>query len=333
MFAVGVFSAVATAQQPVAGDPAVEELRRRIPSGANDDATIDAWLNRLFDGLGADAATADLFRNSITKVYTDGDTTAEFRTRLTTRLAEIAKTKLTASPPLSQDNARAVVWTMRDMDRPETAPSLLAALKHPAPDVRYLAVRGLMVLKDRIAADPALLRTVVDGARAGLMGEPNGVVAEWAYRALKALNTPDAAEVMVTLLESRVDRYRNGSRYADGAEKSACQLLAGADTPQNLQKRIVNALATLLRLDVEVYTAGAFVEDEQDAIERRVVACESLLEQIVKPGKTGGIRAEMQNPGPGVAASIQIELLAWIGSASSDGALNTGPWSVPKGAP
>ncbi len=333
---------VVLGQDAVARDPALEELRKRIPSGANDDAIIDGWLHGLMDPLvtGTDGSASKSFREAISGVNKASDTTSEFRARLSLRFSAIAKTMLEQEQAMVDSGAMSIVRALVDMDQPGSAMAYVAALKHPASSVRYLGVRGLLSMSDTLNSDAALMRSVIDGVRKSCCGdggsgggESNGVVAEWVYRMLSSLSVPESIDAMIAVFQSRIALYRNGQLLVDSAEGSACELLSSSSLSQAQKSLLVRSLAVLLRLDVERYTSRQFPPDERIFVERRVIACESLLERLVSPAKGGDIRGTIQSGEAGLETAIQIELLEWIGDDTSDGVLNEAPWSVAKGAP
>jgi hypothetical protein len=328
---VAMMLPLSAAAQLIGDNPALEELRQRTPSGAADERIIDDWVKSLFADLDSGSKSTGLA--TLRTVRSDGATTAAFREKLDERLAVIAKAEFERSDPISVASGDALAIAMIEADDVRTLPGLLAGLKHPASVVRYRVVTGVIRLRDRWSTNPATLKTVVGALKAAGEKEESGVIAERIYAALSLPgSSPEVVDAFAAVLAARTDLYRKGAVFDDIAEEVACLYLSGVTIARDKAPSIVRPLATVLRIDVERYTAGAFVPGQRNAIEKRVDACESLIAKVVNPASgRGHVSREMQ--AGNTASAIEFELLEWIGSQDSAGVLNKAPWNVPKGAP
>ncbi len=315
--------------------PAMDELCVRAPAGANDQRTVDDWIDSqiqlLLNAEDLRSARAD-FTSMLDRLCLGTDTTQGFRTLFRARLGIAVEAQLQPDTQTPKPVAEALVRALVHTNDKQTSPGLLAALSYPDADVRYLGAHGLSRIKATF--DSTEFRNIVQ--RLGQVGanETNGVVIERIYRAL-AVPSPsaDVLDAVSVILTARVDRYRKGTPLDDHAETAVCTYLSGVNIPDAQGQKIVRPLATLLRLDVERYADGAAIGEAKEALEIRVDACESFLERITGVGPTETIRAAMQQAQPGFDSAMKIALLEWVGSAGTAGALGASPWNVPAGAP
>ncbi|MEE9294950.1 MAG: hypothetical protein V3W34_08335 [Phycisphaerae bacterium] len=331
-----VFDTTARAQN-TALDNDIEELRKRGPSGANDDRIIDDWLTIQFDKLtgGDDAARArEQFMHELDRLRNAPESTERFTEALAKRLGAGIKTELEKAPPPPTARAETMVLALIEADDQRTAPGLTAALKFPAVSVRYLGAKGLQRIRDSLSTNPInevrhVVRVLGDvGAT-----EANAVVVERIYRAMSFAN-PDAEVfgAIAQVLQGRVQRYRDGAALDDTAESAILDYLSGRQTSAQQAAPIIRELAALLRLDVERYDRQNLQPRARDSIERRIDMCESAIERIT--GLTGGdVRGVMKQGGAGVAPAMKLELFKWTGTQREAGALNAAPWNVAREAP
>ncbi len=312
--------------------PGLEELRKRTPSGENDDRIIIEWLDAEIKKLSS--GPAGTFRAALRKVDQDADTTRAFKETLAQRLGEFAKSRLTGSEDLSVAAAGELMWSLMDVNDPKVHPGLAAGLTHSIPAVRYAAAKGLSQLRGSLAsaANPAVYQeTIAQLIKAG-QNETDGVVLERIYG---ALSTKDVDPVMLNaiaeVLSARVAKYRAGAALNDEAEISLVTYLSGLTLNRTQAVPIVQQLAVLVRLDVESRVSGSLSADHQDVIERRLCLCEEFLNAVVAGG--GKICDALRAGQAGLHANMQLELINWVGSEDVAGSLNASPWSVPVGAP
>ncbi len=326
--------------QPVVDDPKLEELRVRAPSGDNDNRTIDDWIKRELGklGPGMPASSTSGLRSELRRIRTDPSTHAACSAALSTRLGVVAAEELADGAKLGPVAATELVWAMIDVDDPSTEAGLAAALKHPRMEVRYLAAVGLRRLRDRIAsaADPSKKAAYISVIREAGVAETNGVIVERLYDALAFPTVTDASfDAIVAILDARLKRYQDGAPLIDDAEPTLIEYCAHATFTQVQTAKIVRRLAVLLRLDVERMANDHLVPAERDALERRIIICEELLKQWVRPaaGEGGNLQREIAVGGATVGPVLKLELINWIGSPQSPGVLNASPWNVPVAAP
>lgn len=320
--------------QGVTDNPAMEDLRKRTPAGENDRQTIDDWLEAEFGEI---RSSPGRFRNIVNRVREAADTTQPFRDALAERIGLFAESKL-AGADLPPGQASELLRTLLDLDHVRTRPGLVAGLKLSQPAGRYLAVKGLRGLRDRLTSDPAQVSAFIDALREAGAREPNGVVAERIYDAL-ALPTPTQEVIAAfdAMIGARIERYARGALFADEAELTGISYLSTINLNRDQSAGFVGRLAMLLRLDIERYVAGLraqFNPGQRDAIERRVWVTEEFIERAVRPaaGQGGNLREEMGTAAPDVSGLI-MELNNWIGTPQTPGPLNEAPWNVPVGAP
>ena len=321
--------------QGVTDNPALEDLRKRTPAGDNDRQTIVGWLEAEF---GKTSTSPGRFRIIVNRVREAPDTTQPFRDELAERIGVFAES------PLSDENlppgrATELLRTLIDLDDVRTRPGLVAGLKLPHPSVRYLAVKGLRQLRDRLASDPAQVPAFVDALREAGVRESNGVVAERIYDALAfSTPTPEVIAAFDAILGARIERYARGAVFADEAESTAISYLSAITLNRDQRAAFVGRLAVLLRIDVERYLAGLqaqFNPGQRNAIERRVYITEEFISRAVGSAglDVGNVRRALAGPEAGITAAIQFELNKWIGTPETQGVLNQPPWNVPVGAP
>ncbi len=315
-------------------DEAINELRVRTPSGANDDRTIDDWLGAQIGRLGSASdpvAGKHEFLASLSRVRDAVDSKQEFKDAFAARLGTLAAAEFGKGDALGTRVADAIVRALLDAKDRRVVAGLTAALSFPAAEIRYLAARGCVGIRDSVPANER--RPLLDALKQAGVREPNAVVVERIYTAMSYGDlTAEALDAIVDVLTARVAGYREAKVLADSAEASVLEYLAGAQIPRAQGVRIVRQLASMLRLDVEHYVRGGLSDDVGVAIELRVDVCERLLSRItgINPGET--VRGVMQTGGPAVGPSMQLALIGWIGSDQADGALTAGTWNVPRGA-
>lgn len=327
-------SAVVLLGQPVSDSDAIEELRKREPSGANDQKTVDDFLaGEIAALIAADdaAAATQTFRDTLRRLRDAPDSSDGFKGFLAERFTRIAKAELDKKQGTPVQAANAIVRALSDLNDKRAAPALLAALAHPSAETRFLAARRLRKIRDVL--DPTERTTVIRRLRDAGVQEADGIVVERVYAALAFPDPPpEAIDAILAVLQARVDRYRNGSFLPDEAESALLEYLGQIQLSAPQAAKLVQQLAPLLRLDVERYARGTILPDEADAIARRVEMCESMLERVTGL-KAGKVRQKMQRGGPGAVADMRLELIEWVGSPQEDGALAQNPWNVPRGAP
>ncbi len=324
---------LAATGQEIGGSPAFNELRRRTPSGASDDEIIDGWIKAELAGLagGKDPREAGVqFRAKLDLVRTASDTSQFFRDAFHRRLDVLAGKALEEKPAWSVAAAVALTRGLGDANDILVLDALGRAAQHDAPQVRYLAVRALSGLRDKVAGNPAALDGFVKTLRDRGVAESSGVVVEEIYRALSiGGGTDDVIDAIAAILAARVDQYRQGAGFGDSAEVQACQFLQTVNATRDKSVGIVKSLAVLLRLDVGRYAGEESSGDERFAIELRVHTCEMLLEKLTS--ESGKVRGTMQRGG--ISAEIQLDIIGWVGAEGDPGLLNKPPWNVAVGAP
>ena len=332
---VGVFLNAGDAAGQTPADDAINELRARGPSGANDDRTVDDWLNAQISVLsGADDARVarDAFMDRLQGLRDAPDTTQGFRDTLAQRLGAVAAVEFGKGAALSLPVADAIARALVATEDRQTVAGLKAALSFPNAVVRYLGAEGLHQIRESIAESDR--RPILDALRQRGLQEPNDVVIERIYMAMSFRTpSPVVLDAIGDVFAARVDRYRQTQVLGGSAEAGVMEYLARVPVPQAQGAKIVRALGPLLRIDVERYVAGGHAPDVEVAIELRVDACEGLLSHITGVNPSETVRGSMQAGGPAVAPTMQLALIGWIGSAQTDGALTTNPWNVPRGAP
>ncbi len=320
--------------QDFSSDPVFDELRRRTPSGQADDETIDNWIKTELSALVAADEPVDAggaLRTKLDALMKSDSTSPLFKETFYRRLNLLAKGSLAESPPWPVQSAVELTRTLAAMGSLETIDALGQAMQSEAGQVRYLAARTLLKMRDAVTQDPNRLTIYVNLLREAGVKEESGVVSEQIYGGLSISGNAEAVDAIAAILTARVDKYRNGARFDDSAETVVCEFLQNEDLSQAKAVEIVQALAVIVRLDIERYAVGRLQHDEQFAIELRVDRCEKLLEKLTRSNGEGKLSSGMQSGA--VSAELKLDLLEWIGSESTAGRLNTAPWGVPKGAP
>ncbi len=316
-------------------DDAINELRVRTPSGANDERTVDDWLNAQIGRLGAAGhgpAARRAFMDSLQGLRDAPDTTSGFRDTLALRLGAVAAVEFGKGAALALPVADTIARALIATEDPQTVEGLKAALSFPNEVVRYLGAEGLHRIRDSVPANER--RPILDALKQRGVQEPNDVVTDRIYMAM-SFRTPSTAviDAITDVLAARVAQYRRTQVLGGSAEAGVMEYLAGVPIPQAQGVKIVRELAPLLRIDVEQYAAGGHAPNVKVEIELRVDACEGLLSQITGVNPSDTVRGAMQAGGPAVVPTMQLALIGWIGSAQADGVLTASPWSVPRLAP
>lgn len=327
---------VIAAGQPVTSDEAIEELRKRSPSGANDQKNVDDFLAAQITTLaGANnaAQASNAFRDTLRRLRSAPDSTTGFKDFLADQFSLLATAELNKKQETPPAVAEALVRSAVEMNDKRTAAALFAGLTYPSAPIRYLAARGLTDIRDAFVANQQAA-AIAQLRQAGI-AETSGVVVERIYRAMAFSTTPVPAAIsaIIDVMKSRVEAYRQGGSLPDEAESKALTYLSGIQIPAQLRADLVQQLAPLLRLDVERFARGGMSLEDEGSLARRLDYCETLLESVTG-GSPANIRAKMQDGGIGAATEMKLELLKWIGAnPGEDGALTRNPWNVPRGAP
>jgi hypothetical protein len=347
----GVLAADVTGQEPPGDEAgpgltaasALDELRGRVPAGADDDRIIDAWISEELAALSAaadDPQAARDFRARFQSQITNAANTPEFTTRLVERTAEAFKGPLAACGDLSASAAWAMAWVLTDSDSVAALDGLSAGLGcSDRVDVRYVCAKGFARLRPKIGVDRVLTeRTISELTKTG-QAEANGVVAGAIYEALHYTD-PDHRQqglnAMLDVLEARLKKRRTPVPICDGGELKLLEFLRESPpTAQSVRERLVPQLAVMLRLDVERFAQDGVPEDEQVRLAESIDACEALLVSIVSPPAASepSVREAMRKSGEEQKLEMKLALNEWIGTEQTPGILNATPWKVPVGAP
>jgi hypothetical protein len=334
-------SVVVAGQQPDAGEVPEDPLagvRDRASLGPPEDRAIDAWITAQLEELRAApvaallTATAD-FRAAFRAELDNPASSPQYLDRLAERTAAAAMREFGSGNDDDTAIDRALAWVLFDLERVSARDALLAGLRHPAEEVRYLAAKTYAKLRSAIAADSQLTRRVITQLGQAGAAESSPVVMGAVYQAVsyEQANYLDASlDAMAQVLDAVVQARQSGQRLRAGrAELEAFEFLLKVRTriPQASRPRLVRQLAALLALDVGRY--GQALPDERRDIQERIEVCESLLEALSEPG--GDVRGVMKTGGPAVGEAMAGELLKWVGGQDQDGVLNKAPWGVPRG--
>lgn len=328
-------------------DP-LDAVRR---STSPDAAVMDTWIDEQITALGASTAP-DRFRvftTAFRRQRLDSRNTTAFVRMFTSRTARAAE-RVFAKPEVDATTAQAVARVLRDMNRVERVPGVVAGLGSNVPEVRYLCAAALADQVEEIASGrPEERRTVITALQTTGLSETNAVVLSHVYRALAyPTHVAEVLPAHLAIFDKRLAARRSGSGVVQCAELSAFEFFRDVAGGLNAaeQKALVARLAVFLRLDVERYgtrfgpTVMAF--SERDCIERRVDAVEATLAGLT--GKPRPIEAS-ELLGAAVLrdeagarqqrAALLASLHAWIGDVgkSKPGVLNDARWGVPVGAP
>jgi hypothetical protein len=335
-------SAQAQPADPI--DAAMDALRTRVPSGDQDIAVIDEWIDRQTESLFADPQDRDVaeqFRLRFAAEMGKEGNTPEFVDRVAARCAVKFSAAFADGTRLAPPAARALAWVLSDCNRVDGMDGLAAGLGlRERADVRYLCAKGFVALRQKIGVDPVLQDKALGILKQAGLREENGLVVAAIYEALQPTEPARRAEALAAILDiltARMERRRQSLPICDGAELQLLQYFKDNEPAAPADKeRLVGLLAVMLRLDVDRFMKPDVGETEQIYLAHSITLAEEVLASIVfkqQPGQAPSIREALKKDAAERTLEMQIALNDWIGTADTAGKLNAVPWRVPAGAP
>jgi len=351
---------VSPAHAQEAADQAIDAIRRLANVGPNDQRQIKNWIDiqvdRLVRAPQPDPARADGFnagafktlRTQIQRQLGNDQNTPAFVAQFAHQMAIVAADRF-SQPNAGTSLVRGVARALVDINRVETVPGLVAGLKVADQGARYLCAEGLFAQQASITNDAALLPQVIQSLGVAGQTEGNAAVLGRIYEALGfSSQVAVVFPVYMDIFDTRLQDRQTRGAGADAAEVFAFEFFRDVVASVNEKQRgdLAKRLAVFLRLDATRYndTSLATPVDakapdlgyrEREVLERRLDACEALLETLVGAGRGGNIRDQLNREGHDARQGVVEETYKWIGDAETNvtGALNAAPWNVPVGAP
>ncbi len=339
--AVALSALPVLAQDDAASDP-LSGVRVQRNFGPSQGQAVDSWIaaqiRKLKQGVSSDAVeAAKQLRQSIRQEMNNPASTPQYISHLAERMGAAAVAEYGAGEgPEDLEVDRAIARVLKDLNRVPVRDGLVAGLKHPASEVRYLSARTFAELRGAISDDAATTRSVITVLKAAGVDESNGTALAAIYQALSYTqdrHRVEALTALVDVLAAQVTRRKDGQQViATRAELTAFTFIRrvrDALTNQQLNATLVQQLAATLALDVGRFSSA--MPAEKINLEERIEECESLLDDLTSPLSGGSVRKEMKKREAGTEESMSLELIKWVGAEGQAGALNSSPWSVPVG--
>jgi len=336
------FVASTFAQQPSAEDQAIDAMRALPQIGTSDQRRIQEWLDIQIQKVVAESkenrrAAANAFRKTLKGQFDNSTDSAAFRSQLRAQLAEAAAARF-SDAKLDRWVGFGIARVLVDYNAIENFPGFIAGLKCHEELVRYLSAQGLADLSAALPGEKEKLDQVVAALKEAGQVETSPAIVARIYAALAyPAQVPAVFDAYMAIFDKRLAAKRAAVGAGEAGEIEAFEffrnpVVLSALTPDQKNK-LVTPLATFMRIDAERYDTADLSFDEQDRLERRLDAAESVLADIVGAGKGGKIRGELENGGPAARGSVRAEATKWVGDKDSKGALNDPPYNVPVGAP
>jgi len=343
-----------------AAEEAIDAIRRLATVGPNDQRQIKNWIEIQIDRLaraprperprpdGFNAEAYKTFRELILGQINNEQNTPAFVAQFAQQMAIVAGDRFTqrnVGVSVLRGLARALV----DVNRVESVPGLLAGLGVTDQSTRYLCALGVFAQQSNISNDAALLSRVIETVGAAAKKEGNAAVLGRLYEALGFANQVAVVfPVYMEILDTRLQNRQTRGAGADSAEIFAFEFFrdVAASLSNDPRSALVKRLAVCLRLDALRYNDASLATPadpkapdlsyrEREVLERRLDACEALLETLVGAGRGGNVREQLNREGHDSRQGVLEETFKWIGNAETNvtGALNAAPWNIPVGAP
>ncbi len=338
-----LLSPAVRAQNRASADASVNAMRGLPSISQNDQQRIRDWVGLVVGELAA--AKADVqnqasatFRQTISSQATNPGNGQAFRSQFASETAKVAATHFadaSAAPIVVVSLARALL----DMNAIESVPGLMAGLACKVDAARYLSARAIILQQRAIAADSAQFPLVIQALQIAGAAETSPIVSSRIYRALAFSGQATAVlDAYLAIFDTRLGKRRT-SNTNDGAETEALLYFSDPATLGSLNQvqktQLVARVAILLRLDADRYNNALLEFVEIDNLERSLVEAETILNGATKVTNGGDITNLLNSQGRTAKDLIPAEAAKWVGdaTATSQGALNATPWSVPVGAP
>jgi hypothetical protein len=323
--------------QAVGQDPretAIVDLAKRVPTAADDEIIRD-WVTWKISLMLRQPDPSE-FLNDLTRIY-ELSTVEVFKTQFLKVVSSVFVAELSNNKAMSGSKAAVLVRSLGQFQRVEVFEGLVAALKHPESEVRYLAARTFGEMKKIVSEDQFGRQAMVDAIVGVATNESNGVVLRAMYHAVQFDQLPAESLVALTKIITAQAGVARSVPAADGAESTAFRFIKVHRDRLNPNDKIALAksIAGMLKCHATRYLNATLTPEWQTAHLYGMIGSEDVLVALLGPGVSdvGNLKKALSEDPGSREINIRLQLTNWVGTDQNSSALNKAPYNMPVGLP